>query len=478
MGQVADGVVGWSQTPSAEGEVRSAGPAAAVGSDADGGSMGTVGVGMERDELAELVLHANEADRFPFIVADADLLIVWANEALQDFGWTSDDLVGRQVFEFVHQDDLPRAGIAISTAEGGGYVIPAGVRILRKDGEYTYLEASATPFEDQHGHQHYAFGLRPDPFTRAKDRALTAMVAGADPGESLGILCQAFSSHRPGGVTAFDGDDGRREVVGVLPPELAGVIDGLADRTPGTPWMEAERTGDLVVVTDLDSLPPETAAAARDRGLSCGLYVTARDPGRPHPALLSTWMPDDSEAEMTGMNLVDQAGLAFIALQSRAAREHLDHLAHHDVLTGLANRARFFAAVEEVTGPNGRPGPVALAYLDLDDFKAANDDHGHLAGDQILEIVARRFRAEVRSVDLVARLGGDEFAVLFGEGLDETHAVAVAHRVRASAAEPIEVADTKVRLGASAGLAFAADARRVGADKADLAIAHPAPRQR
>ncbi|OWY63192.1 hypothetical protein B7486_54415, partial [cyanobacterium TDX16] len=359
--------------------------------------------------------------------------------------------------------------------------------------DYTYLEASATPFLDEHGEQHYAFGLRPDPFTRAKDRALTAMVAGADPGESLGILCQAFSSHRPGGVTSFDGDDGERVVVGVLPPELAGVFDGLQDRTPATPWMEAERTGELVVVTDLDSVPAETAAAARDRGLGCGLYVTARDPGRPRPAVLSTWLPDDTESDMTGMNLVDQAGLAFIALQSRAAREHLDHLAHHDVLTGLANRARFFAAVDDVTGPTGRAGPVALAYLDLDDFKLANDQHGHLAGDQILEEVARRFRAEVRGVDLVARLGGDEFGVLFGEGLDETDAVAVAHRVRASAAEPIAVGDTKVRLGASAGLAYASDARRLGPDelvgladdalyrakragKADLAVAHPEPR--
>lgn len=473
-----------------EGEVHPAWAATAIG-----GSIAAVGgeAAQDRERLASLLLHATEANRFPAILADAELRIVWANDALRDLGWEREDLIGGQVLDWVHAEDLPRAGIAISTAAGGGYVIPAGIRIRRADGTYTYLEASATPFLDEHGVQHHAFALRPDPFTRAKDRALTAMVAGADPGESLGMLCQAFSSHRPGGVTSFDGDDGRRAVVGVLPAELVGVFDGVQDRTPGTPWVEAERTGELVVVTDLDALPGPTATAARALGLGCGMYASARDPGRPNGAVLSTWLPDASEAEMTGINLVDQAGLAFLALQSRAAREHLDHLAHHDVLTGLANRARFFAAVGEVTGPGGRAGPVALAYLDLDDFKAANDEHGHLAGDQILEEVARRFRVEVRGVDLVARLGGDEFAVLFGEGLDEADAVAVCHRVRASAAEPVAVGDTKVRLGASAGLAFASDARRVSPDelvgiadaalyrakragKADLAVGYPDPR--
>lgn len=488
---MASGVGGWSHPPATADEVVTPG-LPAPSSEANGETMAAVPHDhlADRDQQASLLLHASEADRFPFIVADADMRMVWANDALKDFGWNREDLIGGLIFDWLHPDDLPRAGIAISTAEGGGYVIPAGIRVRRSDGEYAYLEASATPFLDEHGAQHYAFGLRPDPFTRAKDRALTAMVAGADPGESLGILCQAFSSHRPGGVTSFDGDDGERVVVGVLPGELAGVFDGVQDRTPGMPWTEAERTGQLVVVTDLSSLPKETREAAEQRGLTCGLYVTARDPGRGQAAVLSTWMPDDTESEMTGINLFDQAGLAFIALQSRAAREHLDHLAHHDVLTGLANRARFFAAVEDATGPDGRVGPIALAYLDLDDFKAANDRHGHLAGDQILEEVARRFRSEVRSVDLVARLGGDEFGVLFGEGLGEAEAVAVAQRVRASAAEPVVVGDTEVRLGASAGLAYASDARRVGADelvgladdalyrakragKADLAVAHP-----
>lgn len=451
--------------------------------------MGGQGAGWEIDRL---LARAARADRFPVVLADADLRVVWANDAMYEFGWTPEHLVGEAIFDFVHPDDLPRTGVAIGTAAQGGYVIPASVRIRMPDGSYEHLEASPNVYDDEGGSVRYAFTLRPDPFTRAKDRALTAMVNGAMPAEALDIVAGAFSSHRPGGVVSFDGDDGQREVVGVLPPALVGVFGGVQDRTPGTPWMEAERTGSLVVVDDLDRLPKEVRVAAAERGLGCGLFVCARDVGRPNPAYLSTWLPDRTEADMTGINLVDLSDLVYLALQSRATREHLDHLAHHDVLTGLANRGRFLAAVEAVVGPSGRAGPVALAYLDLDDFKAANDQHGHLAGDDLLVEVAQRFRAEVRDGDLVGRLGGDEFAVLFADGPDPDAALAVAQRVLASAAEPMAVGDDKVQLGASAGLVVASDARRVTADglvrladealylakrkgKGTLEVVHPPP---
>jgi diguanylate cyclase (GGDEF)-like protein len=298
------------------------------------------------------------------------------------------------------------------------------------------------------------------------------MVAGDHPGVPLGILAGAFTDHRPGAAVAFDdgGDPGVRAVVGALPAELVGVFDGRQDRSASAPWTAAEaQPRTLVQVESLDGLPSATRRAAEERGLATGLFISVPDVGRPNPAVLCTWMADPSEADMIGINLVDLADLAYLALQSRAAREHLDHLAHHDGLTGLANRARFFAALDQALALAPPGCGLALAYLDLDDFKLANDTHGHLAGDHILAEIAARFRAEVRSGDLVARLGGDEFAVLLTcvEGGDE--AVAVAHRVRAAAGEPVDVSGSGrpgglVQLGASAGVAVAGDLNGVTAD--------------
>jgi diguanylate cyclase (GGDEF)-like protein len=99
---------------------------------------------------------------------------------------------------------------------------------------------------------------------------------------------------------------------------------------------------------------------------------------------------------------------------------------------------------------------VAVVFVDLDDFKTINDSLGHPAGDHLLVAVADRLRAAVRAEDLVARLGGDEFAILL-EGVTEEHAMDVARRILALAAEPVMVGDREVRAGASVGVAFARD---------------------
>lgn len=109
-----------------------------------------------------------------------------------------------------------------------------------------------------------------------------------------------------------------------------------------------------------------------------------------------------------------------LALQDALRQEaELVHAATHDALTGLPNRAMFdqqLAAVLEV-GPLERSATVA--YVDVDDFKAVNDTHGHSAGDAVLRWLAEQLRAAAGSNDLVARLGGDEFAVLLSSGTDE-----------------------------------------------------------
>ena len=125
----------------------------------------------------------------------------------------------------------------------------------------------------------------------------------------------------------------------------------------------------------------------------------------------------------------------------------LRHAAHHDALTGLPNRTLFRERLDRQvrTGTSG-----ALLLLDLDGFKAVNDDLGHDAGDTVLVELGQRLSGAARAGDTVARLGGDEFVVLLEDGADSA---AVAERILRLLAEPVEVAGRAVALGCSIGAA-------------------------
>src|SRR5438874_3656250 len=120
-------------------------------------------------------------------------------------------------------------------------------------------------------------------------------------------------------------------------------------------------------------------------------------------------------------------GVAIAGLsQLRRTQAQLELLATHDPLTTVLNARAFASQVAQELGRNRRYGrPLALIYLDLDDFKNVNDAHGHATGDAVLRLVADAMRSAVRQADVVGRLGGDEFGVLMPEtDGDVAHAAA------------------------------------------------------
>jgi len=125
-------------------------------------------------------------------------------------------------------------------------------------------------------------------------------------------------------------------------------------------------------------------------------------------------------------------GVGMAGLQRlRHIQAQLSQLATRDALTGLVNARAFAAQLTQELERNRRyPRPLALLYLDLDDFKVINDSHGHQTGDAVLRLVAESMRASVRQADVVGRLGGDEFAVLMPE-TDSALADAAAKRLAA-----------------------------------------------
>lgn len=133
----------------------------------------------------------------------------------------------------------------------------------------------------------------------------------------------------------------------------------------------------------------------------------------------------------------------------------LSQKAHHDPLTGLANRAQLHEYVEQVVGGIATDAIAAVCFFDLDGFKAVNDKYGHAAGDEVLVHVAERLRNSVRSHDMVARLGGDEFVVVLSRMQDAQQVDSILQRMLALVQGAMTLkSGEQVFVGASVGVAL------------------------
>ena len=141
--------------------------------------------------------------------------------------------------------------------------------------------------------------------------------------------------------------------------------------------------------------------------------------------------------------------------ERKILEEQLRHQAFFDLLTGLANRARFADHLEHgLLRAKRERTVVAVVFLDLDDFKSVNDSLGHAAGDALLAAVAARLRESVRPGDTVARFGGDEFAVLLEDTSGTDEAVSVAERIVEALRPPFEIEGHQWFVRASLGVSL------------------------
>lgn len=140
--------------------------------------------------------------------------------------------------------------------------------------------------------------------------------------------------------------------------------------------------------------------------------------------------------------------------EAKRAEQQVIHLATHDVLTGLPNRLLFDRSLQrEIRGRStGTDEGLAVLFIDLDGFKAVNDRLGHEIGDELLKVMAERFRSSVRSKDMVARLGGDEFVAMLVDVPSTEDLDRAARRLLQCAKEPVHLAGTEIRLSASVGV--------------------------
>ena len=139
--------------------------------------------------------------------------------------------------------------------------------------------------------------------------------------------------------------------------------------------------------------------------------------------------------------------------ETQRARARLKHIAHHDALTGLLNRARFLERLNDALCESELHGDVGLLFIDLDGFKLVNDSLGHDYGDELLKQVAVRLQKTMRDEDTIARLGGDEFTIVITHLTDQSAIAIVAEKIVDQIRAPFNVMGQEVLISASLGIA-------------------------
>jgi len=248
---------------------------------------------------------------------------------------------------------------------------------------------------------------------------------------------------------AFEAEAAYETLLGQVPgaiyayqPELGGVTLAMSTYIEELLGVPADRflSGDSVWDEVLHPDDHERAWADYESFLAtgqpdCGDYRYVRPDGR------VVWIQDRSAMvrDRDGKPLLVQ-GVMFDITATKEMALRMEHMAYHDILTGLPNRAMFQDHLELALARARRHGlAVAVLFLDLDDFKPVNDTHGHEVGDMVLQHAAHQIRAAARDTDLVARQGGDEFLVLLAdlEVSDDHNAYAIVRDVSDRIAEAI-----------------------------------------
>ncbi|MGN2246258.1 putative bifunctional diguanylate cyclase/phosphodiesterase [Frateuria sp. GZRR35] len=252
------------------------------------------------------------------------------------------------------------------------------------------------------------------------------------------IAAEALASIAEGVIIA----DAERRVLSINAAHVA--ITGLSLQD-----MLGRRFDETRCLPDDSPMPPSVWETLEAGGNWLGEVHSQRADGSVYPELLSISVIRDSE------DRVQQYVAVFTNISTtKANQRRLEHLATHDPLTGLANRAEFERQCAQAIHTADREhGAVAVLFIDLDAFKVVNDSYSHAIGDRLLVHVAERISRDLGEHDVAGRIGGDEFTVLIGRLVSREQASALAQRLLSVLGEAMKVGDYEVALSASIGIA-------------------------
>lgn len=364
------------------------------------------------------------------IVVDGVGRLQWGNRTAEEFfGRSLGDTAGLSGLDFVHPEDLEFVLRSLTTIQDKKVGTPIEVR-LKTPGGWRLMEIVGSP------------------------------VAWMAPGSVLLSLRDLTERRRH--ELAFNNDACFRSLVhnaAVLTISLS--ASGMVQSCSGALTRITGHDTELIEGKPLASL-----VADRDRPLLQAALQRASQgslTASPVTATVSFVRFGDRKEvpfELAFVNLVDDPTVRGFVVSGHDVTERqrieadLSFKAFHDPLTDVGNRALFRDRLEHALSRHARSSHnLALLYLDIDDFKAVNDEFGHDAGDQVLQTMAGRIVECIRTVDTMARLGGDEFGVLLEDVGSEQEVFDLAARILHSCDDPFPLARS-VHIGLSIGISF------------------------
>ncbi len=397
-------------------------------------------------------------------VVDAQGRFLFVSGAFERiFGYRPDEVLGRPMIELVHPEDRARTLAIVDELMAGEPKPLIENRYLRKDGRVVHILWSARWSEADQVRVAVARDISERKRAECKQAAVYAISEAAFASADLGLLYERI----------------HQIIAGLLPAgSLAVALYDRGSDTLSFPYFvdEAGLTAPPPGTLQRELLSAEVIRSASPVLLSQDRQAGGRpqaDVGGGGAALRVLGLPLISPQGVIGALLVKQYGeagagysaadvelLQYVSTQIAAVilrkqmESWLQHIARHDTLTGLPNRALFQDRLDTALARARRDGGrIALLYLDLDRFKQVNDSWGHACGDQLLQAVAARLRDCVRESDTVGRLGGDEFVVLLHavETLDQV--VRLAEKIRQALGLPFELGALRLSISPSVGIA-------------------------
>ncbi len=402
------------------------------------------------EELARRIIHGAP---WIVLVVDGAGTITWVDGAVEPVtGYVPADLVGSHMLEHIDTGWNPRALESVAYAlNSSGLQRPMLFRVRKKDGSWFVAEITANSQLDDPVIGGLAVYIRQWDERQLLDLVVESVAAGDPLTETLGLLVEVMRAETLAGEGAIcmapvDGRFAQVVASEHLDPVLASA--GLASAEPVRSALE-QATPSWARTDRVD--PSLRAAAVADGFRWCWAWPV---PGHGGPqGCLVLWRRADEEPDFTCVMALDRlVRLTGLVLERTRAAAELLEAATTDALTGLANRASFFALLQDALDDPGQGPLVGVLYIDLDDFKQVNDRLGHGAGDQVLREVGQRLR---RAADggSAARLGGDEFGVLCRGVVEVGDLDRLAERITADLSRPIALGEATVSVGASAGRA-------------------------
>ena len=390
-------------------------------------------------------------------MVQADSTIVFVSPAFERiFGYTPQEVVGRRILDMVHPEDLTDTRQEAQNIMNGALQLQFENRYIRKDGRIAHIRWTARWLPDLQLRLAVAHDITERKLHESRQAALYAISEATHAAQSLESLFQRIhgiigrlvpATHFS--VVLQDGSSGA--LLQASPAHENGATPGRSDAL----CAEVVRTGCAILHTPEDRQTPSMPPPADAPLPLYWLGVPLQTPSGTLGALVLH--SDDAQCPYTD---TDKELLQFVSTQVGAAIERqqmhdrLRHMAQHDTLTQLPNRALLLDRLHTALVRAQREVTlVSLLFVDLDDFKQVNDRLGHAMGDRLLQQVAQRLQGCVRAADTVARLGGDEFVLLLESGRTPDHAQAVARKVMATFETPFDLQGHPLPIQASVGVA-------------------------